>query len=66
MNSFLEMLESRIIYEISTRDVFEGWQKPLEFKRGIWSQVQYKRKGVHVRFMEIDELGYKECVRRKM
>lgn len=67
MNSFLEMLSLGLSTKYPTRDVLKAGRNTTRVQeRSLVYKYNIKGKSAHVRFMEIDELGCKECVRRKM
>ena len=67
MNSFLEMLSLGLSTKYPIRDVLKAGRNTTRVQeKSLVYKYNIKGKGVHVRFMEIDELGYKEYVRTKV
>lgn len=67
MNSFLEMLSLGLSLKYPIKDVLKARRNTANVRdRSLVSKYNIKGKSMHVRFMKIDELGYKECVRRKV
>lgn len=67
MNSFLEMLSLGLSPKYPIKDVLKARRNTASVQeRSLVHKYNTKEKGMHVRFMKIDELGYKECVGRKV